>query len=98
MKRKFEQCLFCDICFCVADVYPLAAPSVAPLQCFECTVDCDDVMNHEIETCDEEEQFCLRLKDGSELTLACAADPPREVTLDSSISISKGSLKKNMFL
>ena len=57
-------------------------------------MDCDDVMNHEIETCDEEEQFCLRLKDGSELTLACAADPPREVTLDSSISISKGSLKK----
>ena len=81
MKRKCEQCLFCDICFCVADVYPLAAPSVAPLQCFECTVDCDDVINHEIETCDEEEQFCLRLKDGNELTLACAADPPREVTL-----------------
>ena len=61
-------------------------------------MDCDDVMNHEIETCDEEEQFCLRLKDGSELTLACAADPPREVTLDSSDSISKGSLKKHSYV
>ena len=46
-------------------------------------MDCDDVTNHKIETCDEEEKFCLRLKDGSELTLACAADPPREVTGDS---------------
>merc|ERR1711879_32973 len=34
--------------------------------------------NHKQETCDDSEEFCLRLKDGGELTLACSPDPPRE--------------------
>ena len=65
---------------------------MASLQCYECTVDCDDVNNHQIETCDDSEEFCLRLKDGNELTLACAADPPREV---STVNIVKPKSVRN---
>merc|ERR1712079_59538 len=56
----------------------IAVHSATSLQCFSCTQDCDDVTNHKQETCDDSEEFCLRLKDGGELTLACSPDPPRE--------------------
>merc|ERR1712045_1097484 len=57
-------------------VLAIAVQSGLGLRCWECLADCGDLTNHQEEQCDQDVEYCLRLRDGSELTLSCAPDPP----------------------